>query len=1354
MVRHLSWIFASVACAALLGACSDDSPIVDQGNGKVLPAARDAGPGGNCGDRIVQSDEECEPPGTESCDAKCRLRSNCGDGVLDEGEECDDGNLSSGDGCSGTCQAEFCGNGRLDPGETCERPNEPHCDGNCQHTDESRCGDGLLDPGEECEDANAVTGDGCSEHCQLEVCGNGRIDPGEACDPPGSDTCDANCQIRSEINPGCGNGMLDPGEECEDSNTVGGDGCTAKCLVESCGNHRLDPGEVCEPPSTAFCDAHCQPLSVGQCGDRKLQAGEACDDGNRANGDGCSSVCAIERCGNNVLDVGEECEPPDPKNQCSSACQRVPGGCGNGVVDKGEECEDGNVLDGDGCDHACRREGCGNGRLDPGEECDSPDVTVCTSSCRRTGSSCGNGIRELAEECDDGNRVSGDGCNGSCLLESCGNQRVDFTGECEPPNTVSCDSRCRPTRAASCGNGTVDSGEECEDGNLINGDGCSERCQLERCGNGRVDFAEECEPPNTAICSRDCRLLERPSVGGTSGPPTGVLLSNGGFDRDVSSWSPRAQVATVTFDTEHDSGSASTSGAAKVVLQYQDQASGSAPVQGGISQCVALQPSTAYQLDARYLLDASSPPSAQAALRVAFFSDATCAGAPVSAPVVGDTMAVRGAWTDLQTVRFDTPAAAAGVRGVGVFVELRKAFADPPASALVDQVVLSLQGSAAVCGDGLVSSTEACEPSLTSNCTADCHILAVCGDRVVTSPEECDPPDGTQCGAQCFRVRGFCGNGVREGSEECDPPNGTTCGLACTSISCGNGKLEAPEECEPPGSATCDTKCQKINAVCGDGIVQGSEQCDPPDPRAECSATCRRQAAVCGNGTVEAREDCDPPSAADHCEKDCKRSAWCGDGIIQGAETCDPPDAFACGKDCQVLASKQCEGCLARQCGTRATGTDMFGACYSATGNATSGPAAGTARAKLCADAVSCMVKSGCAQNGVASCYCGQAVVDQTGKPLPERVMECREGLRQPLGACVAEFERAGESTVAGDVMFDILLGAERAPSQSSSDDSALSAASALLTCGMETRFPASAPPQLGACNVSGACQVTASCGNGILEVGEECDDGNADEKVCTSACKLVACGNGVVDTDLGEECDTADLLTSARCDKNCKIKSVCGDGLRDGLEECDPADPTPPPPGAKCCGPQDASCAACKWIATCGNAKIEPPKETCEPPGTATCDATCHTIDVSPCSKCMDEKAKDPDLENIKIFRDTCANDPDLGPQCQAVSACVDRTHCGKADPAACICGTDSSGSVNVAACLGAPVPPGPGGQCFDVVLAQTRQRGGTACDQAVNPMQCLLSRYQDTDFGTGIAFQLLLLERQNCALECGLDP
>ena len=61
-----------------------------------------------CGDGIHQAgDEECDTGSSNSdttpnaCRTDCDNPS-CGDGVVDNGEECDDGNIISGDGCSGT----------------------------------------------------------------------------------------------------------------------------------------------------------------------------------------------------------------------------------------------------------------------------------------------------------------------------------------------------------------------------------------------------------------------------------------------------------------------------------------------------------------------------------------------------------------------------------------------------------------------------------------------------------------------------------------------------------------------------------------------------------------------------------------------------------------------------------------------------------------------------------------------------------------------------------------------------------------------------------------------------------------------------------------------------------------------------------------------------------------------------------------------------------------------------------------------------------------------------------------------------------------------------------------------------
>ncbi len=115
-----------------------------------------------------------------------------------------------------------------------------------------------------------------------------------------------------------------------------------------------------------------------------------------------------------------------------------------------------------------------------------------------------------------------------------------------------------------------------------------------------------------------------------------------------------------------------------------------------------------------------------------------------------------------------------------------------------------------------------------------------------------------------------------------------------------------------------------------------------------------------------------------------------------------------------------------------------------------------------------------------------------------------------------------------------------------------------------------------------------AACGDGVLDRGEECDEGalngsnaeckpdctlnvcgdgevgpreacdageyNSDEGECTSACEVAACGDGLVKKggDGAEECDAgpmngADQLCTAACKLN-----VCGDGGQGPGEACD----------------------------------------------------------------------------------------------------------------------------------------------------------------------------------------------------------
>lgn len=70
----------------------------------------------------------------------------------------------------------------------------------------------------------------------------------------------------------------------------------------------------------------------------------------------------------------------------------------------------------------------------------------------------------------------------------------------------------------------------------------------------------------------------------------------------------------------------------------------------------------------------------------------------------------------------------------------------------------------------------------------------------------------------------------------------------------------------------------------------------------------------------------------------------------------------------------------------------------------------------------------------------------------------------------------------------------------------------------------------------------TAACGNGTIEVGEQCDDGNTVPcDGCTPGCDQEVCGNGVIDCN--EECDAgpANGVPGSQCDATCHAQQAGG---------------------------------------------------------------------------------------------------------------------------------------------------------------------------------------------------------------------
>ena len=545
-MKKTYWLYALMASAALVVACSDDSDGSNSGSSDVEQNSDKL-----CGNNTVDEGENCDDGNTvdgDGCSAVCHSEdgytcpatggkctkkdqndnpvvvNDCGNGELDAGEFCDDGNTKSNDGCSDKCAVEE-GYSCHDPGKPCTR--------------DPVCGDGKLDDNELCDDANTVSGDGCSDHCVVEegyncpivgqlcatmFCGDGEVqtENGEECDDSEDfnveygnyeGMCATNCHYAHY----CGDGLLDEvdiknGEECDskdDDSPNQYNGCSLDCKrVNYCGDGKISHNELCDDGNTlngdgcsATCEYEqgfacatidgktvCQPIA---CGNGKLDKNENCDDGNRVSGDGCNAACLVE--------PGYQCvEGSDGVSVCSSTV-------GNGILDSdaGEECDDGNTLDGDGCSS--------KGAVEPGWIC--PTVNAPCSA-----RACGDGILALGEECDDGNTNDGDGCSYRCNVETGFN--------CKTPG--------KPCEQGSCGDGVTQKGEQCDDGNTNDGDGCSSTCMIEpyyeckteggdchsvTCGDGSIKPSdgytsfESCDlgadNNNGSLgCSSKCTILE------------------------------------------------------------------------------------------------------------------------------------------------------------------------------------------------------------------------------------------------------------------------------------------------------------------------------------------------------------------------------------------------------------------------------------------------------------------------------------------------------------------------------------------------------------------------------------------------------------------------------------------------------------------------------------------------------------------------------------------------------------------------------------------------------------------------------------------------------------------------------
>lgn len=131
-----------------------------------------------------------------------------------------------------------------------------------------------------------------------------------------------------------------------------------------------------------------------------------------------------------------------------------------------------------------------------------------------------------------------------------------------------------------------------------------------------------------------------------------------------------------------------------------------------------------------------------------------------------------------------------------------------------------------------------------------------------------------------------------------------------------------------------------------------------------------------------------------------------------------------------------------------------------------------------------------------------------------------------------------------------------------------------------------------------------AHCGDSVTDAGEDCDNGPANSHTVPDACRpdctLPGCGDGVVDVSSGETCDPGPDAPDDHCSSQCQVM-YCSNGVIEGDEVCDDGNLV----GGDGCSPD------CLSLEICGNGIIDTiAGETCEDGNTVAgdgCSPTCH---------------------------------------------------------------------------------------------------------------------------------------------------
>jgi hypothetical protein len=388
-----------------------------------------------------------------------------------------------------------------------------------------------------------------------------------------------------------------------------------------------------------------------------------------------------------------------------------------------------------------------------------------------------------------------------------------------------------------------------------------------------------------------------------------------------------------------------------------------------------------------------------------------------------------------------------------------------------------------------------------------------------------------------------CGNGILDPGEECDdgsantntpcvettyanpPDTCSTCTKNCTIDTvlgpyCGDGTCSNGET-----KTSCPVDC----SGCGNGIVSGTEQCD--DGSANTNTPCTTPAYDTANPSV--------PLSCSTCTLSCTVDTvfgpFCGDHICQANET-----AIGCPADCGcgngiINTGEQCDN-----------GSNNSNTCGP--------PAYDTAHPNIPLTCTTCTMS--CQLLTIEGPYCGDGTCNngETETSCPVDCTGCGNGIVEGTEQC--DDGSNNTNTPCATPAYD--TGTPSVP---------LSCSTCTKSCTVDTVFGPFCGDlicQTADGETAATCPADCGCGNGIVNTGEQCDNGTAHN----------------TDTPCTPGYDTttpSTPLTCSTCTTSCTIDTVvgpyCGDSIvQSANETCDQGSAN----GTHTCPYGELSCTIC----------------------------------------------------------------------------------------------------------------------------------------------------------------------------------